>query len=60
MINSALIEAKGVINGIGMIKLMGRHSGYIAMTASLSHGAVDFCLVPENPFELGGPNGLYS
>ena len=38
---------------------MGRHSGYIALYASLAHASVDFCLVPENPFELGGPNGLY-
>jgi len=38
---------------------MGRHSGYIAMQASLSHTSVDFCLIPENPFELEGPNGLY-
>lgn len=27
--------------------------------ASLSHNGVDFCLIPENPFELDGPNGLY-
>jgi len=39
---------------------MGRHSGYIAMTAALSHTSVDFCLIPENPWELNGPNGLYS
>jgi 6-phosphofructokinase 1 len=38
---------------------MGRHSGYIAMNASLAHAGVDFCLIPENPFELNGPNGLY-
>jgi 6-phosphofructokinase 1 len=59
MIQSAYIEATCVINGIGLIKLMGRHSGYIAMMASLSHNGVDFCLIPENPFELNGPNGLY-
>jgi 6-phosphofructokinase 1 len=38
---------------------MGRHSGYIALMASLAHNGVDFCLIPENPFELNGPNGLY-
>lgn len=59
MIQSAYIEACGVINGIGLIKLMGRHSGYIAMLASLSHNGVDFCIIPENPYELNGPNGLY-
>lgn len=59
MIKSAYVEATCVINGVGLIKLMGRHSGYIAMTASLIHAGVDFCLIPENPFELDGPNGLY-
>lgn len=59
MIQSAFIEASCVINGIGLIKLMGRHSGYIALMASLAHNGVDFCLIPENPFELDGPNGLY-
>ena len=39
---------------------MGRHSGYIALTASLAHGSVDFCLVPESPYELEGENGLYT
>jgi len=47
-----------VPHGIGMIKVMGRHSGYIAMQASLNHNEVDFCLIPENPFQLGGSNGL--
>lgn len=60
MIQSAYIEATCVINGIGLIKLMGRHSGYIAMTACLSHTNADFCLIPENPWELNGPNGLYA
>ena len=56
MIQSAYVEATCVI---GLIKLMGRHSGYIAMQASLAHANVDICLIPENPFELNGPNGLY-
>lgn len=59
MIQSAYVEATCVINGIGLIKLMGRDSGFIALNASLSHGGVDFCLIPENPFELNGPNGLF-
>jgi len=45
---------------VGLIKLMGRDSGFIAMKASLAHQGVDFCLVPENPYELNGPNGLYA
>jgi len=59
-IQAAYIEATGVIHGVGLIKLMGRDSGYIAMKASLAHQGADFCLVPENPFELHGANGLYA
>ncbi len=38
---------------------MGRYSGFIARNASISNGNVDFCLIPELPFELNGPRGLY-
>lgn len=58
IINAAYIEATGVINGIGIVKLMGRYSGFIPLFASVAAGEVDFCLVPENPYELDGPNGL--
>jgi 6-phosphofructokinase 1 len=57
-INSAHIEAKGAINGIGIVKLMGRHSGFIAANATIASNDVNFCLVPEIPFDLDGPNGL--
>lgn len=59
MVDRALLEAKSVMNGVGLVKLMGRYSGFIAMSASLANNSVDFCLVPELPFELTGPNGLY-
>ena len=59
-IKAAAVEAKSALNGVGVVKLMGRHSGYIALTASLAHGSVDFCLVPESPYELEGENGLYA
>lgn len=59
MINAAHVEATSVINGVGLVKLMGRYSGFIAMQASLANNSVDFCLVPEVPFELGGQRGLY-
>lgn len=59
MVDRALLEAKSVMNGVGLVKLMGRYSGFIAMCASLSNNSVDFCLIPELPFELTGPNGLY-
>jgi 6-phosphofructokinase 1 len=49
-IYSANIEATGAVNGIGMVKLMGRHSGFIAAYATLANSDVNFCLVPEVRF----------
>ncbi|XP_062201225.1 ATP-dependent 6-phosphofructokinase 5, chloroplastic-like isoform X2 [Phragmites australis] len=46
-INSAYIEAHSAFHGIGLVKLMGRSSGFITMHASLSSGQVDICLIPE-------------
>ncbi|QCQ21693.1 ATP-dependent 6-phosphofructokinase [Desulfoglaeba alkanexedens] len=51
---SANAEAEGARNGIGLVKLMGRESGFIAAYASLAHSEVNFCLVPEVPFTLDG------
>ncbi len=51
-------EARGHYNGIGLVKLMGRHSGYIAAHATLANNDVNFCLVPEVPFQLDGEAGL--
>ena len=59
MIEVAYVEATNAINGVGLVKLMGRYCGFIARNSSLANGNVDFCLVPELPFELNGPNGLY-
>lgn len=58
-IKCAKIEAKSAINGIGVVKLMGRHSGQIAMFATLASRDVDCCLIPEVQFELEGKNGLF-
>ncbi|MDH3885267.1 MAG: ATP-dependent 6-phosphofructokinase [Desulfobacterales bacterium] len=57
-IMSAHNEAQGYPNGIGLLKLMGRHSGFIAATAALAQQDVNFVLIPEVDFELVGPNGL--
>ncbi|XP_074574805.1 ATP-dependent 6-phosphofructokinase 5, chloroplastic-like [Curcuma longa] len=57
-INSAYIEAHSAYHGIGLVKLMGRSCGFIAMHASLSSGQIDICLIPEVPFKLEGPNGV--
>jgi 6-phosphofructokinase 1 len=57
-IHSAHTEATGAPYGIGLVKLMGRHAGYIAATACLATGHANFCLIPEVPFGLEGPGGL--
>jgi len=46
-IDAAHAEATGAFNGIGLVKLMGRDSGFIAAHATLVSGQVNFCLVPE-------------
>jgi 6-phosphofructokinase 1 len=53
-IYAAHAEATGARNGIGLVKLMGRDSGFIAAYASLVDSQVNICLVPEAPFTLGG------
>ena len=58
IIGLAHVEAKGTPNGVGLVKLMGRDSGFIAAYASAANPVVNFCLVPEMKFELDGPNGL--
>ena len=45
-------EAEGARNGIGLVKLMGRESGFIAAYAVLADNQVNFCLIPEAPFKL--------
>jgi 6-phosphofructokinase 1 len=47
-------EAEGARNGIGLVKLMGRDSGFIAAYSALVNNQVNFCLVPEVPFTLQG------
>jgi 6-phosphofructokinase 1 len=58
-INAALVEAESAVNGIGLVKLMGRSTGHIALTATLSSRDVDCCLIPENEFYLEGKGGLF-
>ncbi|CAA0840795.1 ATP-dependent 6-phosphofructokinase 3 [Striga hermonthica] len=53
-INAAHVEATSVDNGIGVVKLMGKYSGFIAMYATLASRDVDCCLIPESPFHLVG------
>ncbi len=58
VIQAAHIEAKGCINGIGLVKLMGRDSGFITAYAAIANPIVNFCLIPEEPFMLEGEHGL--
>ncbi|MBN2522196.1 MAG: ATP-dependent 6-phosphofructokinase [Bacteroidales bacterium] len=51
-------EAKGAFNGIALVKLMGRDSGFIAANAALAVQEVNFVLIPEVQFELYGSNGF--
>lgn len=57
-IECAHTEACGTPNGIGLVKLMGRESGFIAARATLALKDVNFVLIPEAPFTLEGEGGL--
>lgn len=45
-------EAEGARNGVALVKLMGRESGFIAAHSAIADSQVNFCLVPEVPFRL--------
>ncbi len=57
-IESAHAEALGAPYGIGLVKLMGRHSGFIAANAALARKEVNFVLIPELDFDLNGEKGF--
>jgi 6-phosphofructokinase len=58
VLDGAHVEAKGADNGIALVKLMGRHAGFIAAAATEASQDVNVCLVPEVPFTLEGEGGL--
>jgi 6-phosphofructokinase 1 len=58
-LTAAHTEARGAYNGLGLLKLMGRHSGFITAHATLATGDGNFCLVPEVPFALHGKGGFF-
>ncbi len=58
IIDRAHTEARSVKNGISLVKLMGRHAGFITVGATVASQDVNFILVPEVPFKLEGPNGF--
>ncbi len=57
-LQAAHTEAECAPNGIGLVKVMGRDSGFIAAYGTLSSLEVNFCLVPEVDFDLHGEGGL--
>jgi 6-phosphofructokinase 1 len=58
VIRSAHTEALGAPWGVGLVKLMGRDSGFIAATAALARGDANFVLIPEVDFDVEGRGGL--
>ncbi len=58
VIRAAHVEAKAAPNGVGLVKLMGRHSGFIACYASLADNDANFVLIPEVAFKLDGERGF--
>ena len=58
IIRNAHNEAAGAYNGIALVKLMGRDSGFIAAHSALSIQEVNFVLIPEINFDLYGQRGF--
>ncbi|MEQ9455009.1 MAG: ATP-dependent 6-phosphofructokinase [Phycisphaeraceae bacterium] len=59
-IETAHNEARAARRGVGVVKLMGRHSGFIAAYACLASNDVNYCLIPEVTAPLEGEDGLLS
>ncbi len=54
VLDRAHVEARSVQNGIALVKVMGRHAGFIAVGATVASQEVNFCLIPEVRFSLDG------
>jgi 6-phosphofructokinase 1 len=52
VLTCAHTEAESVPGGIGLVKLMGRHAGFITAGATVASQDVNFALIPEVPFAL--------
>jgi 6-phosphofructokinase 1 len=57
-IHAASVEARSAPGGVGLVKLMGRHSGFIACYSVLAKDDADYVLIPEVPFALHGERGF--
>jgi len=58
VVSAAHMEACSAMNGIGLVKVMGRESGFIAACTALASHEVNFVLIPEVPFNMEGYNGF--
>jgi 6-phosphofructokinase 1 len=58
VLQRAHTEARSVQNGIALVKLMGRHSGFLTAGATVASQDVNFTLIPEVPFQLEGKSGF--
>ena len=56
-VSGAHNEAQGAFNGLALIKVMGRDSGFIAAYTALANPYINYCLIPEDPFSLDGSDG---
>lgn len=59
-LQAAYSESRGARNGIGLVKVMGRDSGFIAAHSALASNVVDYVLIREVPFRLEGAGGLFA
>ena len=60
VLQRAHTEARSVQNGIALVKLMGRHAGFLTAEATVASQDVNFTLIPEVPFQLEGEGGFLS
>lgn len=52
VLDCAHTEARSVPGGIGLVRLMGRHAGFVTAGAAVANQDVNFALIPEVPFKL--------
>ena len=58
VLDRAHTEVRSVQNGIAVVKLMGRHAGFLTAAATVASQDVNFALIPEVSFNLEGDNGF--
>lgn len=58
-IHSAKVEAESAENGVGIFRMTGKNSGFMATGTSLISGDVNICLIPEITFQVSGADGLF-